>query len=260
MTVPTVAPDAGTEKLIGRAALPLTGRVATVTGASSGIGRAIALELARHGARLCLIGRDAERLEETKAAAQAPSEVTTFQFDLTAQNSHAPFWQHLQQMARLDILVHGAGVFHQDPLAQASVEDFDWQYQTNVRAPYALTQRVLPLLTAARGQIVFLNSSLGQTVKRPEVGQYAATKHALKAVADSLREELNPQGVRVLSVYLGRTATPMQEALSRQEGRDYRPDTLLQPEDVASFVIQALLLPPTAEVTDISIRPMQKSS
>jgi short-subunit dehydrogenase len=90
------------------------------------------------------------------------------------------------------------------------------------------------------------------------VGQYAATKHALKAIADCLREEVNPKGVRVLTVYLGRTATAMQEAVHRQEGRVYRPETLLQPEDVATMVVQALMLPYTAEVTDISIRPMVK--
>jgi NADP-dependent 3-hydroxy acid dehydrogenase YdfG len=111
---------------------------------------------------------------------------------------------------------------------------------------------------AARGQIVFINSSVGLTAKRPDIGQYAATKHALKAIADSLREEVNPKGLRVLTVYLGRTATPMQETISRQEGRAYHPETLLQPEDVASVVLNALMLPPTAEVTDISIRPMAR--
>jgi NAD(P)-dependent dehydrogenase (short-subunit alcohol dehydrogenase family) len=143
-------------------------------------------------------------------------------------------------------------------MERARVEDLDLQYATNVRAPYLLTQRLLEFLKVSRGQIVFINSSAGLTAKRPEVGQYAATKHALKAVADSLREEVNRKGIRVLTLYLGRTATPMQEALFRQEGREYCPAALLQPEDVASVVVHTLLLPPTAEVTDISIRPMQK--
>jgi NADP-dependent 3-hydroxy acid dehydrogenase YdfG len=117
----------------------------------------------------------------------------------------------------------------------------------------------LPSLVAARGQIVFINSSVGQSVKRPEVAQYAATKHALRAIADSIREEVNPKGVRVLSLYLGRTATPMQEAVAREEGRNYNPESLLQPDDVAEVVVHTLTLPRTAEVTDISIRPMLKS-
>jgi NADP-dependent 3-hydroxy acid dehydrogenase YdfG len=121
-----------------------------------------------------------------------------------------------------------------------------------------LTQRLLPLLATSCGQVVFINSSAGLMAKRPAVGQYAATKHALKAIADSLREEVNPKGIRVLTVYLGRTATPMQEALYRQEGKIYHPEVLMQPEDVASVVVHSLMLPRTAEVTDISIRPMSK--
>jgi NAD(P)-dependent dehydrogenase (short-subunit alcohol dehydrogenase family) len=144
-------------------------------------------------------------------------------------------------------------------MENARIGDLDLQYEINVRAPYLLTQRLLPLLAAARGQIVFINSSIGLAAKRPELGQYAATKHALRAIADSLREELNPKGIRLLSVYLGRTATPMQEAACREEGKVYRPETLLQAEDVASLIVQTLMLPSTAEVTDISMRPMYKS-
>jgi NADP-dependent 3-hydroxy acid dehydrogenase YdfG len=77
-------------------------------------------------------------------------------------------------------------------------------------------------------------------------------------LADRLRDEVNPGGIRVLSVYPGRTATPMQAAIYRQEGRPYLPEHLLQPEDVAAVVLHALAMPPGAEVTDISIRPMHK--
>jgi NAD(P)-dependent dehydrogenase (short-subunit alcohol dehydrogenase family) len=217
------------------------------------------MALSRQGVRLCVVGRNPITLAETVAAVRQFSQVTDFRIDLTLEESLQPLLRHLGEVGRLDILIHCAGMIHQDPMERARIEDLDLQYATNVRAPYVLTQRLLPLLTAARGQIVFINSSVGLTAKRPEVGQYAATKHALKAIADSLREELNPKGIRVLSVYLGRTATPMQEALCRKEERVYRPEMLLQPEDVASVVIQALMLPSTAEVTDISMRPIRKS-
>ena len=243
-----------------RASGVLSGRMAVVTGASSGIGRAIAVMLSREGAHLCAVGRNPVTLAETVATAQRFSQVRDFQIDLTVEESLHPLLGYLEDAGRLDILIHCAGVIHQDLMEHARIEDLDLQYATNVRAPYLLTQRLLPLLTAARGQIVFINSSVGLTGKRPEVGQYAATKHALRAIADSLREELNPKGIRVLSVYLGRTATPMQEALCREEGKVYRPEMLLQAEDVAALVVQTLMLPSTAEVTDISIRPMRKSS
>ena len=190
---------------------PLTGRLAVVTGASSGVGRAIALALARQGAEICVLGRNSEALAETVAAAQQFSPATAFSLDLTQEERFEPLLRHVEEKAgKLDILIHSAGVIHQDVMERARIEDFDSQYATNVRAPYLLSQRLLPALTKARGQIVFINSSVGIAVKRPEVGQYAATKHALRAIADSLREEVNPKGIRVLSLYLGRTATPMQ--------------------------------------------------
>lgn len=250
-TFPTTA-LVGTERM-------LRGGVAVVTGASGGIGRAITLALSRLGMQLCAIGRDPSLLAETVEAARRFSQVESFNIDLTVEKNLLPLLRHLEEKAgRLDVLIHSAGVIHQDLMEHARIEDLDLQYTINVRAPYFVTKRLLPLLTASRGQIVFINTSIGLLVKRPEVGQYAATKHALKAIADSLREEVNSKGVRVLTMYLGRTATPMQEALYRREGKAYQPESLIQPEDVASVVVHALMLPHTAEIMDISMRPMIK--
>jgi NAD(P)-dependent dehydrogenase (short-subunit alcohol dehydrogenase family) len=237
----------------------LAGRTAVVTGASGGIGRAIAVALSREGVHVCALGRNSIGLAKTVAAAQKYSQATEFQGDLTLEEDLQALLVHLESAGRLDILIHCAGVIHQEVMERARIENLDLQYSTNVRAPYLLTQRLLPLLIAERGQIVFINSTVGLAAKRPDIGQYAATKHALKAIAESLREEVNPKGIRVLSVYLGRTATPMQERLFRQEGHEYHPDALLQPEDIASVVVHTLLLPPTAEVTEITIRPMRKT-
>jgi PAS domain S-box-containing protein len=157
----------------------------------------------------------------------------------------------------IDALIHCAGVLSTGEIADADVKDLDWQYRVNVRAPYVLTQALLPLLKSSHGQVIFINSSAG-LIARASVGQYAATKHALKAIADSLREETNSDGVRVLSLFLGRTASPMQARLHEVEGREYRPEDLMQPDDVASIVIHALSMPRTAEVTDINIRPLKK--
>jgi NADP-dependent 3-hydroxy acid dehydrogenase YdfG len=114
------------------------------------------------------------------------------------------------------------------------------------------------MLKERHGQVVFINSSSAIAAK-PMSAQYDSTKHALKAIADSLRAEVNLHGVRVLSVYLGRTASEMQERIYQMQGKVYRPELLLQPADVASVLVNALSLPRTAEVTDISIRPMIKS-
>jgi NADP-dependent 3-hydroxy acid dehydrogenase YdfG len=231
-----------------------------VTGASSGIGKAIALRLAAQGVELALIGRNREALAGVAEAARGRgARVRCYGADFTQDAELRRLAAQLRQdFAQLDLLVHSAGVHALGEVATAPVEALDWHYQVNVRAPYGLTQALLPLLRSRRGQIVFLNSSVGLEA-RAAVGQYAATKHALKALADSLRAEVNAAGIRVLSVFLGRTATPLQESIHQQEGKPYAPHRLMQPEDVAAVVINALSLPWTAEVTEIKIRPFLKS-
>lgn len=238
---------------------PFEGQVAVVTGATRGIGKAIALELAAERATVCLIGRDAQALQEVADCASATAAgVASYRIDLTRDGEHQGLTSQLQQdFGRVDILVHSAGIMSLGPLSRAPIADFDSQYQANLRAPYLLTQALLPMLIASQGQVVFINSSIGLTT-RAEVCQYAATKHALRAVADSLRDEVNELGMRVLSIYPGRTATPRQATLHELAGKLYHPERLIQPEDVAAMVLSALRLPRTAEVTDISMRPFRK--
>jgi len=234
-------------------------RIAVVTGASSGIGRAISLGLATQGATVCVVGRRLDALENVAECARATSpRVLVHQADLTLDEDIQGLVMRLKDEAgHVDILVHSAGVIALGRVETTSVKELDWQYSVNVRTPYILTQALLPMIRACRGQIVFMNSTAGRNAA-PGVSQYAATKHALKALADSLRGEVNADGIRVLSVFVGRTATPMQAAVHEIEGRPYTPETLMQPEDVAAVVINALRLPRSAEVTDISIRPLMK--
>lgn len=236
-----------------------TDKIAVITGASSGIGKAIALALGRQDATLCLIGRDLVTLKTiTQKVDNSRSKILNYQADLTLDEDIKNLKVRLEQdVDRVDLLIHSAGVIALGEIETAAIKDFDWQYRTNVRAPYLLTQALLPMLKNSQGQIVFINSSVGLTA-RAGVGQYAATKHALKAIADSLRAEVNVEGLRVLSVYLGRTASPMQARLCEMEGKFYNPDFLMQPEDVAAVVINSLSLPRTAEITDIEIRPLKK--
>jgi NADP-dependent 3-hydroxy acid dehydrogenase YdfG len=234
-------------------------RVAVITGASSGVGRAIACGLAGDGMALGLVGRELDRLRPVAAAAQdAGSTVRCYAADLAEDRDIAALSENVQRdWPSVDVLVHSAGIISMGRVEEAAVAEFDRQYRVNVRAPYLLTQRLLPLVKACAGQVVFINSSAGLAAKAG-VGQYAATKHALKAVADTVRDEVNETGVRVLTVFLGRTATPMQAAIHDLEGKAYAPEHLVQPEDVAAIVVHALGLPRTAEVTEISVRPLWK--
>lgn len=238
----------------------LKGQIAVITGASSGIGKAIALGLVAQGATLCLVGRKLETLRTVACAAQDKASRTyCYQADLGVERGVDKLIANIKQdVNSVNILVHSAGVILLGPLETANADQLDSHYRTNVRAPYVLTQGLLPLIKSQQGQVLFVNSSAGLTA-RANAGQYAASKHALKAVADSLREEVNPAGVRVLSLFLGRTASPMLASLYAAEGKAYNPELLMQPDDVASMAIHALTLPRSFEVTEISMRPLAKS-
>jgi NADP-dependent 3-hydroxy acid dehydrogenase YdfG len=236
----------------------LDGQVAVVTGASSGIGRAIALALADEGMALRLVGRDTDRLEQVARSAKAKSrDVGWTAVDLTRQSQIDDYAGQLGT-EQIGVLVHSAGLYVRGPHDTRAGEEYERAFAANVSGPMHLTRLLLPSLRQARGQIVFINSTQGLAAS-PGVGMFAATQHALRAMADSLRDEVNGDGVRVLTVYPGRTATPRQARIFELEGRAYAPERLLQPEDIATMIVASLKLPRTAEVTNLTIRPMLKA-
>ncbi|MBI4819487.1 MAG: SDR family NAD(P)-dependent oxidoreductase [Deltaproteobacteria bacterium] len=231
-------------------------RIAVVTGASSGIGRAIAVALADWCSDMHLLGRDLERLElvaeEVRARGAHPhiravdlSDDQGLQLTTEALSSALP---------GLDLLVHSAGVVTLGRIAWSPVSDLDHNYRLNLRAPWAITHALLPLLEVAKGQLVFVNSGAG-IFTRSEWGAYAATKHGLRALADTLREEVRPLGIRVMSVFPGRTATPMQAHVCELEGRPYDPFEHIPAEVVGRLVSEAVRTPRSADVIELNIRP-----
>jgi short-subunit dehydrogenase len=229
-------------------------RHAVVTGASSGIGREIATRLAAEGTVVTAVGRDAERLARV-AQAVAPGRIRSLVADLAVGSEVEALGRELAASHRgLDLLVHSAGAYGRGSLADAEVADLDRQLAVNVRAPFRLTQLLLPALREAAGQVAFVNSTV---VFHPPAGvaAYAASKAALRALADSLRGEVNAEGVRVVSIFVGRTDTPLQVWLHALEGRELDRSRLLAPSDVADALLTALHASPEAEVTDITLRP-----
>lgn len=223
-----------------------------VTGASSGIGAALARALAEEGRTLHLLGRNraalTERAEEARAL-RADAEVHAF--DVTDDEAVHRFAGGLADGP--DVLIHSAGVVtlgRHETLAAAALDE---QYRVNVRAPFVLTQALLAGLRRARGLVVYVNSGSGLRAKAAW-GGYAASKFALKALADSLREEESANGVRVTSVYPGRTATPMQREVRRQEGGTYDESAYAPAEDVAEVVAGIVQLPQGTTVPDVSVR------
>lgn len=227
---------------------------ALVAGASGGIGRAIAFDLLGAGAEVFMLGRSMTRLVQPAPPENIRGKCHFVAADLTDDRAIERIVAEISPRGRLDVLVLSSGIYERS--REAAV--FARQIAANLVGPYALIQQLLPLLIEAKGQVVFINSTQGLKAAAG-VGQYAATKHALKAVADSLRDEVNASGVRVASIFLGRTATEMQRAIFAAEGRPYPPERLIQPADVAELVLSLLRLPRTSEVTDIVLRPMQKT-
>lgn len=235
-------------------------QIAVVTGASSGIGRAIALAFGRQGAEVYLVARRRKALESVARRIRLRSgQAHVCCADLTSDSDISNLAELIQHtLGSIAVLVVCGGAMYHGTTLKATLDQLDMQYRSNLRGHYALIHALLPLVRKHKGQIVFINSSVAMRPSTRGAGQYAAMQHALRAIADSLRDEVNQDGIRVLSIYAGRTATPRMADLFLKEGRPYHPELLMQPEDVATMVIHALSLRRTAEVTDISMRPMVK--
>lgn len=214
-----------------------------ITGAGSGIGHEIALRLRDRGDELVLVVRDASRATEFPDATV-----------LVADLADPAAIEALDLPDRLDSVVHAAGVVELGPVASLGADAWTSQLAVNLVAPAVLTRRALPALRAARGTAVFINSGAGLRAN-PEWAGYAASKHGLKALADSLRAEEHSHGVRVSTVYPGRTASAMQAKVHEQEGKAYDPGDWIRPGTVADAVLHVIDLPGDATIPDLKISP-----
>jgi NADP-dependent 3-hydroxy acid dehydrogenase YdfG len=224
--------------------------LALITGASRGIGAAVARDLAADH-DLLLGGRDAGAL--AALAAELPR-ARAWPVELT---DDAALAAAAAGITRLDVLVHSAGVGLLGTVADTPASTWRHQFEVNVVAVAELTRLLLPALRAARGRVVLLNSGAGRTA-RAGWASYAASKFALRALADSLRAEEEGTGVRVTSVHPGRTDTGMQRDVVRQEGAQYRAHEYLRPGSVAAAVALAVRAPRDAEVTEVVVRPARQ--
>ncbi|WP_329063097.1 SDR family oxidoreductase [Streptomyces sp. NBC_01429] len=222
-----------------------------ITGAGSGIGAAVARRLHERGDDLLLFARDAARAKELVAGFPG---ARTLVGDLS--NPDRLSWALAQQSMpdRLDSLLHIAGVVDLGTVGELTPKAWHSQLAVNLVAPAELTRLLLPQLRVAHGQVIFVNSGAGLSA-HAEWSAYAASKHGLKALADALREEERPNGLRVTSVYPGRTASPMQAKVHQQEGKEYDPSRWIDPESVATTILAALDLPRDARIDDVTVRP-----
>lgn len=232
---------------------------AVIVGATGGVGSAVARELTGDNVSLTLVARSAEPLVELAAELRnSGAEVQVVATDLRDDEElEAAASEIRTSSGGLDLLVHAAGVFARERIEDGSLETLDELFRVNFRARFLLTRELLPLLEERGGMVAFVNSTAAFRAGA-ELSVYAASMRANRALADSLRDEVNPAGVRVLTIYLGRTATGMQEKVHALEGRRYEPERFIQPSTVAQTLVFALSMPRDAEMTEMTLRPMQK--
>ena len=183
-----------------------------ITGAGSGMGRAISIAFAAAGARVMLVGRDEERLDNAVAATAEEGECRSLQLDITSDDAPRILVKEtLSEYGRLDILVHSAGLFLPQPFEGNPLGDLDRQWLVNVRAPFALTQAAIPHLSA--GSAVIFISSIAGIVGFPGAVAYCATKGAVELMSKALTLEYGAAGVRFNCIAPGNIRTPMNEHL-----------------------------------------------
>lgn len=229
-------------------------RTALITGASRGIGRATAEALAADH-HLILGGRDETALAEL--AAGFPS-AEPFAVDVTDTAALEAAIADLDLAGGLDALVHSAGVLVNGSVEELSAVDWHRNFAVNVTAVSELTRLLLPALRTANGTVVAINSGSGYSAK-PDRGAYSASKFALRAWTDALRQEEAPHGIRVSSVHPGRTDTDMQHELRAAERGEYERETYMRPETVAQAVAFAVRAPADATVATLDIRPRSRA-
>ncbi|MDP4509299.1 SDR family NAD(P)-dependent oxidoreductase [Nonomuraea turcica] len=240
----------------------LAGKVALVTGASSGIGEATALALSAEGARVAVGARRADRLDTL--VHKAAGEMLALELDVTDQESvRAAVAKTVERFGALDILVNNAGVMLAGPIAGADTTEWTRMVETNLLGSMYTVHAALPHLLEGKGAVVQVSSTSGRIASAAS-GVYAATKFGITAFSEALRQEVTAQGVRVVVVEPGFVATeladhitdPTMRAAAQQMATSMR---TLQPEDIANAVVYAVTQPQHVAVNEILIRPTDQT-
>ncbi|RWL39851.1 MAG: SDR family NAD(P)-dependent oxidoreductase [Mesorhizobium sp.] len=239
----------------------LTGKVALVTGASSGIGEATAAALAAAGAKVAVAARRTDRLEALVARIEKAGDVAlAIEADIAkASDIVAMVDKVVSQWGRLDILVNNAGVMLLAPAAEADLDDWRQMIELNLIGLMATTKAALPHLKASKGHIVNVSSVAGR-VANPGATGYAATKFGVVAFSESLRREVYADKVRVTVIEPGLVRTELGDHITNAEfkaGLEHRLATMeaLTADDIANAIFYAVSQPPRVNVNEILIRP-----
>lgn len=239
----------------------LAGKVALITGASSGIGEATALVLAGAGARVAIAARRADRLDALAGRiAKAGGEALKIKADVTDNDEVTGMVDKVvAEWGRLDILVNNAGQMLLSPLAEARGDDLRHMVELNLTALMEITRIALPRLKQSRGHIVNVASVAGR-VASPGSSGYAATKFGVVGFSEAVRREVYSDKVRVTVIEPGLVMTELGDHITNEDmkaGLEKRKETMegLEAEDIAAAVLYAVSQPARVNVNEILIRP-----
>jgi 3-oxoacyl-[acyl-carrier protein] reductase len=235
--------------------MDLEGRVAVVTGGSSGIGRAVARSLGRAGCRVAICGRTPETLEEAAASlARDGFEVLAVPADVAREDDVAELADRVfDEMGPPDVLVNNAGVARFGDLEELSPEDFDTVFGANVRGVFLCSRAFVPAMKDRGDGVVVNVASLAGKNAFPGGTVYAASKHAVMGMSKSMMLELREHGIRVITVCPGSVNTRF---FDETDFFDPDRDAIVQPEDVGELVREAVRLSDRGTVSEVEIRPV----
>lgn len=227
----------------------LKNKIALLTGASRGIGRAIAAALASEGCQVVITGRDEEAL--ASASAEIKGKVYARHCDVRSPESVDALARAVRkQFGRLDILVNNAGIAHSTaPVDKLSIEAWREVIDTNLTGLFLVTRAALPLMHT--GATIVNNLSVSAKMVFPETSAYNASKHGALGFTNTLREELRPRGIRVISLIPGATDTD----IWNQFWPDAPRSKMMSPKSVADALIAAIKLPEGTTVSELEITP-----